>query len=211
MERHGLVKRIYFFCIISYLFLSGCSNQGVTTVQEYTPPPAGIVPEYRIGIDDVLTVNVWRHPDLNITVPVRPDGKISVPLVGDVSAGGKTPENVSRLITKKIEKFIRDPQVTVIVSNLRSHEYLTRLRVIGSVRKPLSLTFRQGITVLDAVLAAGGLNDFASSNNTKLYRKENGKTVIISIYLDDILYDGDLETNLLLKSGDIISVPERLF
>ena len=206
------MKRFYiFFSAIYYVLLTGCANTEVTPVSEYVPPPAGIVPEYRIGVDDVLSVNVWRNADLNVSVPVRPDGKISVPLVGDVLAGGKTAEQVSKDITKKLEKFIRDPQVIVIITNLRSHEYLTRLRVIGAVQRPISVKFRQGMTVLDAVLAAGGVNDFAASNKTKLYRKENGKTVIISIYLDDILYDGDLDTNMLLKTGDIISVPERLF
>lgn len=193
-------------------FLSvSCGQHEATLVSEYIPPPAGMVPEYRIGIDDVLSVNVWRNADLNITVPVRPDGKISVPLVGDVMAGGKTTEEVSKNIRKQLEKYIRDPQVTVVITNLRSHEYLNRLRVTGAVQNPVSITFRQGMTVLDVILAAGGLNDFAAANRTKLYRKENGKTVVISIYLDDILYEGDLESNILLKSGDIITVPERLF
>ena len=194
-----------------YLFVTGCSNSEITKVSEYVAPPAGLVSEYHIGVDDVISVNVWRNPDLNISAPVRPDGKISVPLVGDVQAGGKTAEQVSADIKKSLGKFIRDPQVTVIITNLRSHEFLTRLRVTGSVQRPISIKFRQGMTVLDAILSAGGVNDFASANRTKLYRKENGKTVVISIYLDDILYGGDLETNIQLNSGDIITVPERLF
>ena len=194
-----------------YLFVIGCSNNEITKVSEYVAPPAGLVAEYHIGVDDVISVNVWRNADLNVSAPVRPDGKISVPLVGDVQAGGKTAEEVSADIKKRLGKFIRDPQVTVIITNLRSHEFLTRLRVTGSVQRPISIKFRQGMTVLDAILSAGGVNDFASANRTKLYRKENGKTVVISIYLDDILYGGDLETNIQLKSGDIITVPERLF
>lgn len=194
-----------------YLFIAGCSNSEITKVSEYVAPPAGLVAEYHIGVDDVISVNVWRNADLNVSAPVRPDGKISVPLVGDVQAGGKTAEEVSADIKKHLGKFIRDPQVTVIITNLRSHEFLTRLRVTGAVQRPISIKFRQGMTVLDAILSAGGINDFASANRTKLYRKENGKTVVISIYLDDILYGGDLETNIQLKSGDIITVPERLF
>lgn len=194
-----------------YLFIIGCSNSEVTKVSEYVAPPAGLVAEYHIGVDDVIAVNVWRNADLNVSAPVRPDGKISVPLVGDVQAGGRTAEEVAANIKKKLGKFIRDPQVTVIITNLRSHEFLTRLRVTGSVQRPISIKFRQGMTVLDAILSAGGVNDFAAANRTKLYRKENGKTVVISIYLDDILYGGDLETNIQLKSGDIITVPERLF
>jgi len=206
------VKFILSFVIsFVYLFVIGCSNSEITKVSEYVAPPAGLVAEYHIGVDDVISVNVWRNADLNVSAPVRPDGKISVPLVGDVQAGGKTAEEVSADIKKRLGKFIRDPQVTVIITNLRSHEFLTRLRVTGSVQRPISIKFRQGMTVLDAILSAGGVNDFASANRTKLYRKENGKTVVISIYLDDILYGGDLETNIQLKSGDIITVPERLF
>jgi len=197
--------------LASFISISGCSNNEATPVSEYVAPPAGLVPTYHIGVDDVISVNVWRNPDLNISVPVRPDGKVSVPLVGDVHAGGKTAEKVASSIKKELEKFIRDPQVTVIITNLRSHEFLTRLRVTGAVRRPVSINFRQGMTVLDAVLSAGGVNDFAAGNRTKLYRKENNKTVVISIYLDDILYEGSLESNILLKSGDIITVPERLF
>lgn len=193
------------------LNITACSNGEITKVSEYVAPPAGMVSEYHIGVDDVVFVNVWRNEDLNVTAPVRPDGKISVPLVGDVQAGGRTAEEVSADIKKQLGKFIRDPQVTVIITSLQSHEFLTRLRVTGAVQRPISIKFRQGMTVLDAVLSAGGVNDFAAGNRTKLYRKENGKTVVISIYLDDILYSGELETNILLKSGDIITVPERLF
>lgn len=193
------------------MFLVACSNNEATSVSEYVAPPSGMVSEYHIGVDDTLAINVWRNPDLNVSVPVRPDGKISVPLVGDVLAGGRTAEQVSEEIRKKLEKYIREPQVTAIITGLRSHEYLTRLRVTGAVRQPISINYRQGMTVLDAVLVAGGVTEFAAANRTKLYRKEMGKTVVISIYLDDILYEGDLETNILLKSGDIITVPERLF
>lgn len=206
------MKYLYRLVLIGLsILVISCGNNEATLVGEYVAPPSGIVAEYHIGVDDVLSINVWKNPDLNVSVPVRPDGKISVPLVGDAEAGGRTPEEVSKIVRKKLSKFIRDPQVTVIVTNLRSHEYLARLRVTGAVLRPISIQFRQGMTVLDAVLAAGGVNSFAAANRTKLYRKENGKTVIISIYLDDILYEGDLETNILLTSGDIITVPERLF
>jgi len=207
------VKCLYrlFFSFLILLCVVSCSPKGITTVSEYVPHPTGLVPEYRIGVDDVLSVNVWRNADLNVSVPVRPDGKISVPLVGDVLAGGLTSEEVSAGIKKQLSKYIRDPQVTVIITNLRSHEFLTRLRVTGAVRNQISIPFRQGMTVLDAILSAGGVNDFAAANRTKIYRKEKGKTVVISIYLDDILFDGDLDTNILLKSGDIVTVPERLF
>lgn len=170
-----------------------------------------MISDYRIGVDDTVKINVWRNPELSISVPVRPDGKISMPLVGDVLAAGHTPENVAKTLKKKLSTYIRDPNVTVIITGLKSHEYLTRLRVTGAVNKAQSLNFRQGMTVLDAVLAAGGVNDYASPDNTKLYRKITGKIRVINIYLNDILYKGELETNIELRPGDIITVPERIF
>lgn len=166
---------------------------------------------YKIGVDDGLQITVWRNPDLSVTVPVRPDGKISVPLVGDVQAGGLTPEEVAASIKQKLAYYIRDPSVTVIVASLRSHEFLSRVRVTGAVRTPRSMPHRAGMTVLDAVLEAGGVNDFAAPNRTKLYRKGKTGTEVLDIDLGDILYKGKLATNYELKPGDIITVPERLF
>lgn len=172
---------------------------------------SGAINIYRIGVDDTVNVNVWRNPELTVTVPVRPDGKISMPLIGDVTAAGFTPEEVAADISKRLQSFVRDPNVTLMVTGLQSHEYLTRLRVTGAVNTPTSINYRQGMTVLDAVLAAGSVNDFAAPNNTKLYRKIDGKTRIININLGDILYEGHLDTNIELRPGDIITVPERLF
>jgi polysaccharide export outer membrane protein len=167
--------------------------------------------DYRIGIDDRVQVTVWRNPELTVTVPVRPDGKISVPLIGDVQAGGNTPTQVAAIIKDKLSAYIRDPNVAVIVTELRSHEFLSRVRVTGAVRTPRSMPYRPGMTVLDAVLEAGGINDFASPNHTKLYRAEKAKTEIIAIDLGDILNNGKLETNFQLKPGDVVTIPERLF
>ena len=126
-------------------------------------------------------------------------------------AAGLAPEAVAKDIKKKLSSFVRSPNVTVMVTGLQSHAYLTRLRVTGAVNTPTSITYRPGMTVIDAILDAGGVNDFASPNSTKLYRKIGGKTRVISIYLGNILNDGELETNLDLRPGDIITVPERLF
>lgn len=174
-------------------------------------PEAQAVKEYRIGVDDSIRVAVWQNPDLNVTVPVRPDGMISVPLVGDVEAGGKTPTEVADEIKTKLAKFVREPQVTVIVDQLRSHEYLSRVRVTGAVRQPISVPYRQGMTVLDAVLAAGGTTEFAAANRTELYRKSAKGTRAYSVQLESILHDGDLATNYEVQPGDVITVPERAF
>ncbi len=174
-------------------------------------PASNLVAVYKIGVDDVIKVNVWKNPELTIEVPVRPDGMISVPLIGDVKAAGLSPETVSKNIKLKLKKFLRDPLVAVILTQLNSHEYLSRVRVTGAVRTPISLPYRQGMTVLDAVLAAGGINDFASAGSTKLYRRVNNKSNAINIDLDNILNGGKLSTNYILKPGDIITVPERIF
>src|SRR5882762_9536547 len=185
---------------------------------ESLPPPAegadrpfANVEDYRIGVDDRVQVTVWRNPELSVTAPVRPDGKISVPLIGDVEAGGRTPSEVAEIIKKRLSEYIRDPNVAVIITELRSHEFLSRVRVTGAVRTPRSMPHRQGMTVLDAVLEAGGVNDFASPNRAKLYRKLKEKMETFEIELGDILNKGRLETNLFLRPGDVITVPERLF
>lgn len=174
----------------------------------FTGSPEG---DYLIGADDRLQITVWRNPELSVAVPVRPDGKISVPLIGDVLAGGSTPEQVAALIKQKLTAFIREPNVAVMVVDLRSHEYLSRVRITGAVRTPRSIAYRQGMTVLDAVLEAGGTNDFAAPNRAKLYRKGKGKTNVIDIELGDILNKGKLQTNVTLRPGDVVTVPERLF
>jgi len=177
-----------------------------------TPPGAASSDaSYHIGVDDQVQVSVWHNPDLSATVPVRPDGKISLPLVGDVAAGGRAPADVAADVKQKLETYVRDPQVAVIVTELRSHEYLSRVRVTGAVRQPVSVPYRQGMTVLDAVLAAGGPTDFAASDKSELYRKEGAGTHAYDVRLGRIMHKGDLATNLAVQPGDIITVPERLF
>jgi polysaccharide export outer membrane protein len=171
----------------------------------------GATATYLIGADDKVQVSVWRNPELSVIVPVRPDGMISVPLIGDVQAGGKTPTEVGKAIEEKLSSYVRDPHVAVIVTELRSHEYLSRVRVTGAVRTPKSMPYRQGMTVLDAVLEAGGINEFASANRTKLYRRVKDKTEVVDVELGAILNKGDLETNAMLRPGDVVTVPERLF
>jgi len=196
------------------LLLSGCASKPDATetpAKDTTRIATYVEGDYRIGVDDRVQVTVWRNPELTVTVPVRPDGKISVPLIGDVQAGGNTPAQVATIIKDKLSAFIREPNVAVIVTELRSTEFLSRVRVTGAVRTPRTMTYRQGMTVLDAVLEAGGPNDFASPNGTKLYRKNNNKTEVIDINLGDVLTKGKLETNLELRPGDVLTVPERLF
>ncbi len=193
------------------LMLSACASGG----SGIAPPPvaatATAVDSYKIGVDDIVQVSVWRNPELGITVPVRPDGMISVPLVGDVAAGGHTPVEVAKDIQQKLGSFVRDPQVAVILTDLRSHEYLSRVRVTGAVRQPVSLPYRPGMTVLDAVLAAGGVTEFAAGDRSELYRKNGEATQTYAVRLDRILNRGDLDTNYTVSPGDVITIPERTF
>lgn len=171
-------------------------------------PAAEFSDAYRIGVGDTLAVNVWRNEDLSIEVPVRPDGKISVPLGGDVDVGNRTPEEVGEAITERLSKYIRDPFVTVIVTDMGSNQYRSRVRVTGAVESPLSAPYRQGMTVLDAVLEAGGLSEFANPSKATLYRA-NGERVAID--LRGILQQGDMSSNVSLMPGDVVTVPERSF
>ena len=193
------------------MLLAACATTSGSDQAPKINPTAQAVEAYRIGVDDEVKVSVWQNPGLDVSVPVRPDGKISVPLVGDVEAGGRTPEEVAAEIQEKLHTYVRDPQVTVILTQLRSHEYLSRVRVTGAVRAPVSVPYRQGMTVLDAVLAAGGTNEFAASDHTELYRKEGQGTKAYAVRLDRILQKGELTTNYPVQPGDVITVPERTF
>ncbi|KRG68947.1 XrtA/PEP-CTERM system exopolysaccharide export protein [Pseudoxanthomonas dokdonensis] len=192
------------------LALAGCAS--TATDSGATPPAVAptLTSDYHIGVDDIVQVSVWRNPELGITVPVRPDGMISVPLIGDVAAGGHTPEEVAKDIQEKLATYVRDPQVAVILTDLRSHEYLSRVRVTGAVRQPVSIPYRPGMTVLDAVLAAGGITEFAAPDRSNLYRKSQDQTQSYEVRLDRILNKGDLDTNFTVAPGDVITVPERV-
>jgi len=133
-----------------------------------------------------------------------------VPLVGDVVAGGRTPDDVAKDLQAKLGAYVREPQVTVILTELRSHEYLSRVRVTGAVRQPVSIPYRQGMTVLDAVLAAGGITEFAAPDRSSLHRKTGDSAQAYGVHLDSILNNGDLSTNYKVAPGDVITVPERL-
>ena len=170
-----------------------------------------VTEEYRIGVDDVVDVNVWGNEQLSVQVTVRPDGKITVPLLGDVAVASKTTEEVAEIITQGLEKDIRSPNVTVTMASLQSKEYLRRVRVTGAVANPVSLNYRQGMTVLDAILEAGGLGEFAAGNKAVLIRRHEGKTVSVPLRLESMLVRGKVEGNHVLIPGDIISVPERFF
>jgi polysaccharide biosynthesis/export protein len=174
-----------------------------------TAAPAAVSPDYRIGPGDTLKVSVFQNDELTATLPVRPDGKISTPLVEDMVAVGKTPSQLARDIEKSLAEYIKAPKVSVVVTIALS--VYSQVKVIGQVKIPQSLPYRDGMTVLDAVLAVGGLSQFAAGNRARLVRAENGKQSEIKIKLDALLNEGDMKQNLALRPGDVLVVPETRF
>ena len=191
-------------------FLAACSTANIVTEQP-VESSIGIVDEYKLGIGDAVEVNVWRNPDLSVSVMVRPDGKISVPLAGDVEVDGVSTNELSKIIEERLSSYIRNPKVTVIVSNPTSAEFIHRIRVTGAVAAQRSIPYRKGITVLDVILEAGGVTPFASADKSKLYRQTEEGAKVYPIYLNDILEKGILDSNYILFPQDIITVPERGF
>lgn len=196
--------------IFSIVILWGCSTSGQVETSEVLPSSVKNT-QYYIGTGDSLNINVWRNEELTMTIPVRPDGKISMPLIGEVQAAGLTAGKLSEQLQTKLLNFIRNPQVTVIVVAADSSDYQSRVRVTGSVETPISLPYREGMTVLDLVLEAGGLTEFARGNGAKLFRKTDEGVKAYNIRVQDILNKGNLSTNYELAPSDIITIPERLF
>ena len=172
-------------------------------------PPQDENSQYMIGPGDMLQVFVWRNPDLSQTVPVRPDGKISTPLVENMVAVGKTPSQLARDMEAVLSEYIKAPKVNIIVTQPVS--VLSQVKVIGQVARPQALPFHEGMKVLDVVLQVGGLAPFAAGNRAKLVRTENGKTREIHLKLENLVQKGDMTQNLAVEPGDVIVVPQALF
>lgn len=170
---------------------------------------ASVSSGYQIGALDELSVVVWRNPDLSATVTVRPDGKISLPLVENLPAAGLRPEDLSRKIEAALGKYIREPVVTVVV-NRALGETSAQVRIVGEAAKPQAVAFRQNMTLLDVMIQVGGLTDFADGNNAVLVRgSENGKQY--SVKIKDLLRRGDISANVDMKPGDILIIPQSWF
>ena len=191
-----------------------CAAAAVDTPAQMQQPEMAVAPalvgnDYRIGPGDTLQVYVWRNGELTSTVPVRPDGKISTPLVEDMLAVGKNPSQLARDIEAVLAEYVKSPRVNVIVTNPVS--YFSQVKVMGQVQHPQALPYREGMTVLDAVLSVGGLAPFAAGNRSRLMRTEAGKPKEIRIKLDKLMDGGDLSQNVPLKPGDVLLVPESRF
>ena len=185
-------------------------NQTSQAPAEASAPAASVVSaDYLIGPGDTLQIFVWQNPELSVTVPVRPDGRISTPLVGDTVTVGKTPAQLAADLETALAVYIRTPKVSVIVS--QAVGALSQVQLIGQVTRPSGVPYHAGLRVLDALLVVGGLTEFAAPNRAVLIRTENGKESKTKIRVGDLLDSGDLEQNLLLKPGDVIVIPQTWF
>jgi polysaccharide export outer membrane protein len=175
-------------------------------------PPASSLPsaEYRIGPGDNLNIFVWRNPELTVTVPVRPDGRVSIPLVEDVVAIGKTPTALAREYEQRLSRYIKEPLVTVIVEGFVG-PIPEQVRIIGEAAQPRSLPYRADMTVLDAMIAVGGLTRYAAGNDSVIIRTVNGTQNTYAVHLSDLIRDGDIASNVALQPGDILIIPQRFF
>ena len=204
-------KNLHWTLLPLLLWLALRSVPQVQAAEESAAAPmaAQVSPAYIIGPGDTLQIFVWRNQELTATVPVRPDGKISTPLVEDMVAVGKTPTQLARDVEQVLAQYVKSPQVNVIVTQPAS--VFGQIKVIGQVVKPQGVAFVGGITVLDVVLAVGGLAPFAAGNRAHIVRTENGKTTEIRIKLDSLVNDGDMKQNILLHRGDVLVVPQSRF
>lgn len=201
--------RLLFLILAATSVIGGCGTRSFSDLSDESINYATANP-YRIGVGDQLEVRVWRNEELSVAVPVRPDGKISTPLVGDILAAGKEVPQLEKEIEDALSTYVRAPEVTVIVTQASNAEFVNRVRVTGAVMSPMSAPYSQGMTVLDLVLLAGGLNEFANANDAKLYRTTPSGVEVHNVYLNDILKRGDLRSNYSLKPSDIVTVPEKL-
>jgi polysaccharide export outer membrane protein len=213
MKSRGLIltkKSFQAIWLAALTFLAGCANVGATA----SAPASGANPqntaEYVIGPGDGLDIFVWHNPDLTRTMPVRPDGRIAMPLVGDIVAVGKTPAALASEVQDKLMPYIRDPLVTVIPTQFVGL-FTKQIRVIGEASQPKALPFRSAMTALDVLIEVGGLTKFADGDRAVLVRQVNGKQESYRVKLDSLIRDGDIKQNVDMQPGDILIIPQRYF
>lgn len=204
-SRFPLAGWLSALCAGLVLLLAGCATP-------YPAAPAKVATadyNYVIGPGDAVNIVVWRNPELSTSVPVRPDGKITTPLVEDLPAMGKDATTLARDIEKALAKFIRDPVVTVIVTGFVG-PYSEQIRVVGEAAKPQILPYKQNMTLLDVMIAVGGITDFADGNRASILRTTEGNKQY-SVRLKDLLKGGDVSANVEVKPGDVLVIPQSWF
>ena len=186
------------------LSLGGCATALPDVEPEMETPP------YLIGAGDTLNVVVWRNPDLSMIIQVRPDGLITTPLVEDMPATGKTATQLAREIEKVLARYVQNPVVTVIITGFGG-PYSQQVRVIGEAVKPQALAYRQNMTLLDVMIAVGGITDFADGNGASILRGGGGKSYQFRVRLKDLVRGGDLSANVTMRPGDVLIIPQSFF
>lgn len=169
-----------------------------------------IAHDYLIGPGDMVDIIVWRNPEVSMAVPVRPDGKITTPLVEDLPASGKTSTQLARDIEEALSKYIQQPVVTVVVTEFIG-PYTEQIRVIGEAAKPQALPYREEMTLMDVMIEVGGMTEFAAGNRARVVRTIDGKQQQFSVRLDDLIRDGDITANMPMRQGDVLVIPESFF
>lgn len=192
---------------ITAFLLTACGSTGPEKTGA-CPEIEAITTEYVIGAGDTLNVFVWRHDDISTTVPVRPDGRISIPLVEDVVAVGRTPTDLARDIETQLSEYLRTPKVNIIVTSQGSGN---QIQVVGNVMSAQSIPYRDGLRLLDAMVAVGGLDEFAAGNRAKIVRKVDGRATECRVRIENLMEDGDITQNVHLYPGDVIIVPQARF
>jgi polysaccharide export outer membrane protein len=188
--------------------LAGCASQEPSQIT--LPAPEAVQTEYRIGPGDQLNIFVWNHPELSLSVPVRPDGLLSTPLVENVKAEGKTPSELGKDLEAAMGEYVRGPKVNVIVTGFQG-SLEDRIRVVGAATKPQALPYRAGMTLVDVMVAVGGLSEFAAGNRAVISRREGDKQVRVPVKLNDLLNRGDITADVPVRPGDVIIIPESRF
>jgi len=210
MRPDALLRSLYsLLAMLAGGLLAGCASLGGAS---YPPAPVGAAQadySYLIGAGDTLNITVWRNPELSMTVPVRPDGKISAPLVEELMVQGKTSVAVARDIEKKLSTYVRDPVVTVIVTGFVG-PFSEQIRVVGEAAKPQFLPYREKMTLLDVMIAVGGLTDFADGNGATILRTAEGNKQY-AVRLKDLIRRGDVSANVEMRPGDILIIPQSFF
>lgn len=195
------------------ILLAGCATKypllpPATVIQSSTSSPENY--SYLIGPGDSLNIFVWRNPEISTTVLVRPDGMITMPLVEDLPVSGKTPSQVGREIEKVLGKFIKDPMVTVMIGQFVG-PYSEQIRVVGEAATPQALPYRQHMTLLDVMIAVGGLTPYAAGNDASIVRIVNGRQRQFTVHIDDLIKSGDISANVDMLPGDTLIIPESWF
>jgi polysaccharide export outer membrane protein len=188
---------------------AACSSSG-SVAPKASPDAAAPSADYLIGAGDTLSVFVWRNPDLSVSVPVRPDGKISTPLVEDIQAVGKSPTQLSRDMEAVLSEFVKSPRVNIIVTGFVG-TFSEQIRVIGKASDPRSISYRDDITLLDVMIEVGGLAEGASGNRAKIVRTYGGQNREIKARIHDLINKGDISENVEMMPGDVLIIPESRF